>query len=52
MSLLNQKGKNNEKKGSKAPKGAQSSKFIQGKSTKAAGGSKKGMMTGGANRGS
>jgi hypothetical protein len=51
MSLLNQKGKKDEKKGSKAPKNAQS-KFIQSKATKSTGGSKKGMMTGGAQRGS
>lgn len=51
MSLMNQKGKKDEKKGKKAPKNAQS-KFIQSKATKSAGGSKKGMMTGGAQRGS
>lgn len=52
MSLMNQKGKKDDKKGGKAVPKATQSKFLQNKSTKAAGGSKKGMMTGGAQRGS
>ena len=52
MGLLTPKGKKNDKKGSAAPKHAnQGSKFITGKSTKAAGSAKK-PMTGGSQRGS
>ena len=53
MGLLTPKGKKGDKKNNNAPKhAAQQSKFITGKSTKSAGQSKKGMMTGGAQRGS
>jgi hypothetical protein len=52
MGLLNQKGKGADKKKNAGPKSsAQGSKFIAGKSTKAAGGPKK-PMTGGSQRGS
>jgi hypothetical protein len=52
MGLLNQKGKNGDKKKSGVPKNSgQGSKFIASKSTKSAGGPKK-PMTGGSQRGS
>lgn len=51
MGLLNQKGKDADKKKNAAPKAAQGSKFIAGKATKSAGGPKK-PMTGGSQRGS
>jgi len=52
MGLLTPKGKKGDKKNN-APKHApQQSKFIAGKSTKGQGMPKKGMMTGGAQRGS
>lgn len=52
MGLLNQKGKESDKKKSNNQKpGAQGSKFIASKSTKASGPSKK-NMTGGSQRGS
>lgn len=52
MGLLNQKGKGTDKKkGGPAKANTQGSKFIAGKSTKAAGGPKK-PMTGGSQRGS
>jgi hypothetical protein len=51
MGLLNQKGKGKDQKKNASPKAAQGSKFIAGKSTKAAGGPKK-PMTGGSQRGS
>ena len=51
MGLLNQKGKGKDQKKGASPKAAQGSKFIAGKSTKAAGGPKK-PMTGGSQRGS
>ncbi len=51
MGLLNQKGKDADKKKGGAPKAAQGSKFIASKSSKAAGGPKK-PMTGGSQRGS
>ena len=53
MGLLNQQGKKGDKKSNSKQKssGAQS-KFISKGGSKPAGGSKKGMMTGGANRGS
>jgi hypothetical protein len=51
MGLLNQKGKDNKKKGNAPKAGAQGSKFITSKSSKPAGGPKK-PMTGGSQRGS
>jgi hypothetical protein len=51
MGLLNQKGKGGDKKKAAPKNAAQGSKFIAGKSTKAAGGPKK-PMTGGSQRGS
>jgi hypothetical protein len=54
MGLLTPKGKKGDKKsGNNNPKNAgQQSKFLGNKSTKGPGGSTKGRMTGGANRGS
>ena len=51
MGLLNQKGKDADKKKGVPKAGTQGSKFIASKSTKAAGGPKK-PMTGGSQRGS
>lgn len=52
MGLLNQKGKDADKKKNTAPKsGGQGSKFIASKATKSSGGQKK-PMTGGSQRGS
>ena len=51
MGLLNQKGKDGDKKKAAPKNAAQGSKFIASKSTKAAGGPKK-PMTGGSQRGS
>ncbi|MGZ5189727.1 MAG: hypothetical protein ACXWCZ_01840 [Flavisolibacter sp.] len=52
MGLLNQGKKGDKKAGNKQKNAGQQSKFISKGGSKPAGGSKKGMMTGGANRGS
>jgi hypothetical protein len=51
MGLLTPKGKKNDKKGSAPKPGAQGSKFMPNKSSKASGFTKK-PMTGGSQRGS
>ena len=52
MGLLNQNKKGDKKSNNKQKNAGQQSKFISKGGSKPAGGSKKGMMTGGANRGS